>query len=69
MQGHGSDEQIVRADTIPGLLKLGPYLCVSDRLDSRERENRVAFDPCNESPTTFALFVIFCPMQPVPEFG
>jgi hypothetical protein len=23
MQGHGSDEQIMRADTIPGLLKIG----------------------------------------------
>ncbi len=69
MQRHGSDEQIVRTDTIPSLLKIGPYLCVRDRLDSRERQNWVAFDLCNEAPAPLTLLIILCPMQPVPKFG
>ena len=69
MQGDGSDEQIVRTDTIPGLLKIGPYLCVSVRLHSREREDWVAFNPRNEASASLSLLIILCPMQSVPKLG
>ncbi len=69
MHGYGSDEQIVRTDTIPGLLKVGPYLCVSVRLYSRERQDWVAFNPRNKASAPLPLLLILCPMQSVPEFG
>ena len=63
MQSYGCDEQIVRTDTIPGLLKVGPYLCVSVRLYSREREDWVAFNPRNKASAPLPLLLTFCLMQ------